>query len=329
MSSSETGGPGRAWSLLLAAAERRRRGTLPPAPGGLRPSADAARREMPGEALESTVAGDERAVLLRADDGTFVLGPALTAAERDFVELYLPLLGGGDGEPFVLAHLGQSADARIATLSGDSNTVTGRADFVHMHRLRALSDVVLVGAGTVAADDPRLTTRLVEGPNPVRVVLDPGARLGEEAGVFRDRAAPTLRVRAGPGERRGAAPPAGHHGTVTTVTVPMAGDGLSLPAVLGALRARNLPVVFIEGGGVTVTRWLVEGLLDRLHLVAAPVLVGDGRPALSLPGAASMAESLRPPCRLYRLGRDVLWDFDLRGEQVRDGASTTDIERLC
>ena len=156
---------------------------------------------------------------------------ALGAPAREFAELYLPLLSASAERPFVLAHLGQSVDNCIATSSGDSHVVTGRADFVHMHRLRALSDAIVVGGGTVAADDPTLTTRLVPGPSPVRVVLDPGARLPAERGVFRDGLAPTLHLT----------------------------DALSPIAVLEHLHRRGLHAVFVEGGGVTITRWVEAG----------------------------------------------------------------------
>lgn len=259
------------WTLLLAIAARRRGGSLPDGPVGM---------HRDGE-LD---AADERAWLIRHAEGTFAAGTALSGEGREFVELYLPLLSASAERPFVLAHLGQSVDNCIATASGDSHTVTGHEDFVHMHRLRALSDAIVIGGGTVAADDPTLTTRLVLGPSPVRVVLDPGARLPAERGVFRDGLAPTLHLT----------------------------DALSPPAVLERLRARGLHAVFVEGGGVTVTRWIEAGVVDRLQVTLAPVLIGRGRAGLALPGAASMADSLRPDARIYRLGQDILWDFDLR-----------------
>ena len=77
----------------------------------------------------------------------------------------------------VVALLGQSLDGFIATESGDSRFVTGRDNILHLHRMRAICDAVVVGAGTVAADDPQLTTRKVTGPHPLRVVLDPSRRL--------------------------------------------------------------------------------------------------------------------------------------------------------
>ena len=137
-----------------------------------------------------------------------------------------------------------------------------------------------------------------------------------------DGAAPTLRITQRDADashdRGGIASP----GRADTLAVDGDDTGLSLPGLLRALRARGIRVVFVEGGGITVTRWLTAGLLDRLHVAVAPVLVGEGRPALRLPPLATMSESLRPRCRCYQLGQDVLWDFDLRG--TADAANACD-----
>src|SRR5262249_33234305 len=110
------------------------------------------------------------------------------------IDLYLPVCSATNAKPMTIGHLGQSLDGFIATHAGESRWVTGHENLIHMHRLRALCDVVIVGAGTVAADDPQLTTRLVPGPNPLRVVLDPGRRLPEHHLVFSDNSAETLYI---------------------------------------------------------------------------------------------------------------------------------------
>ena len=89
-------------------------------------------------------------------------------------------------------------------------------------------------------------------------------------------------------------------------------DGFDLVALLERLRARGLRRILVEGGGVTVSRFLREGLLDRLHLTVAPLLIGSGRPSITLAAIASLDDALRPACRRFTLGEDVLFDLDLR-----------------
>src|SRR3954470_21732453 len=96
-------------------------------------------------------------------------------------ELFGPLRQGGADGLVVVGQCGQSIDARIATPSGHSHYINGEAGLDHLHRLRALVDAVVVGVGTVIADDPQLTVRRVEGPSPARVILDPQGRVPARA----------------------------------------------------------------------------------------------------------------------------------------------------
>jgi len=89
-------------------------------------------------------------------------------------------------------------------------------------------------------------------------------------------------------------------------------DGsLHLRVLLEALALRGLRVLFVEGGGVTVSRFMAQRCLDRLHLSVAPVVIGDGRPGLQLPRSQAMRDCLRPPARVFAMGDDMLWDLDL------------------
>ncbi len=241
-----------------------------------------------------------------SESGAWEASAPPTPAARDLLDLYLPLTRGSD---FVIGQLGQSLDGRIATVSGKSHYITGPEDIRRLHRLRALVDAVIVGASTVALDDPGLTVREVEGENPVRVVLDPDGRLGQDRRVFSDRAARTLVVRrtaapAGPVSTPGDGP--------EVLTLPASGpEGFEPGAVLEALRAGGLRRVLVEGGGVTVSRFLEAGLLDRLHLTVAPMLMGSGRPGITLPPIETPDQSLRARCRHVPLGDDLLFDLDL------------------
>jgi len=233
--------------------------------------------------------------------------PAADAPEavQPLLQLYAPLCLAQAERPLTIAHLGQSLDGYIATASGDSYYVTGPDNVRHLHRLRALCSAIVVGAGTIARDDPQLTVRHVLGPNPVRVVLDPSARLDAQRRVFTDGAAPTLLVHA---EGLDARAP----GSAEIVRVPVEGGRLNLAVLLERLRERGLATVFVEGGGSTVSRFLEAGLLDRLHVAIAPLVLGTGRPGLTLPARERIAECLRPAHRVFTMGGDVLFDCDLR-----------------
>lgn len=254
--------------------------------------------------------------ILRYDQGWRSLLDA--SDERQVcLDMYLPLLAARPAPPLVLAQLGQSLDGFIATASGHSHFVTGPTSIVHLHCLRALSDCVIVGAGTVAADNPRLTTRLVDGPNPVRVVLDPKLRLPLTRGVFRDGEAPTLRVRA-----RGVPLPSElESANVQELEVATLGGQLDLPALLGELRSRGLRTILVEGGGVTVSAFLAAGLIDRMHIVVAPFVIGEGRPGLRIPSAAQLQDCVRPPPRVYALGGDILFDCDMRSHSAAESVA--------
>ncbi|SNB55158.1 riboflavin-specific deaminase C-terminal domain-containing protein [Arboricoccus pini] len=226
--------------------------------------------------------------------------------ERQLAQSYLDFLTPAADGLSVLAHLGQSLDGRIATSSGHSTYVTGKADLVHMHRLRALADAVLVGGGTVASDDPQLTVRLVEGPSPLRVVIDTRRKLTSTCRLFRG-GPPTLVLCR---EDRQEGPELGN---AELLGLPSELNGSLAPAtILDWLRRRGIRRIFIEGGGITVSRFLASGCLDRLQLCIAPVVIGSGREALRLPAVATMDEALRLKPVVIPMGSDWLFDCDLK-----------------
>ncbi|MGH8220113.1 MAG: RibD family protein [Steroidobacteraceae bacterium] len=228
--------------------------------------------------------------------------------QRDLVDLYLPICSATAARPITVGHLGQSLDGFIATSSGDSCWVTGPENILHMHRLRALCDAVIVGAGTVKADNPRLTTRLVAGTNPLRVIIDPMCRLPAEHAVFSDREAPTLRATIAGSAAAAAARTRGED----VLEVGALRDTLDLGDLLHQLRTRGHCRVFVEGGGVTVSSFLEAGLLDRLHITIAPLLIGQGRPTVRMSPHVQLRDCLRLHHRVYRAGLDILFDCDLR-----------------
>jgi diaminohydroxyphosphoribosylaminopyrimidine deaminase / 5-amino-6-(5-phosphoribosylamino)uracil reductase len=242
-----------------------------------------------------------------ADAVPDALSPGVAPAARRLIELYAPLCRDCP-ERFIVAHLGQSLDGRIAAVDGSSRWVTGPEDVVHNHRMRALFDAVVVGAGTIRADDPQLTVRLVPGRNPTRVVLDPRRRLNGDYGVFGDGAAPTLVLCADQLASRDE-----RVGQAEVIGVAAEGGRLRPDAVLDLLARRGLRRVFIEGGGITVSRFLAAGCLHRLQITIAPVIIGSGRPGISLPQIGRLSDGLRPTVRKFDLGRDILFECRFDG----------------
>jgi diaminohydroxyphosphoribosylaminopyrimidine deaminase / 5-amino-6-(5-phosphoribosylamino)uracil reductase len=219
------------------------------------------------------------------------------------LELYLPYAQVPRGCPFAVAHLGQSLDGRIATAAGASRWVTGEADLLHTHRMRALADAILVGSGTLRHDDPQLTVRRCGGRHPVRVVIDSERRLTPFYRVFQDGAAPTLVLacadRVPAGERLGQA---------EVVGLPRGPAGIAPRHIRAALAERGLHFLFIEGGGITISRFLAAGALERLQITVAPVILGSGKPSLTLPEIVEPGEGLRPRLRRFAFGDDTLYE---------------------
>jgi len=234
----------------------------------------------------------------------------------ELLNLYLPICSATFARPLTVGHLGQSLDGFIATPSGDSQFVTGGDNLVHVHRMRALCDAVVVGAGTVAADDPQLTTRHVPGPSPLRVVLDPGRRLAAGFRVFTDRQAPTLYICG-----QSQTPPDDHMGSADIARIDNGGPVSEATQVLQLLRARGCARVFVEGGGVTVSTFLEANLLDRLQIAIAPVFIGDGRPAIRVAPTEHLRDCRRPGYRVFRMGGDVLFDCELHVRAEPAGGS--------
>ena len=258
--------------------------------------------------LEEAAPESAGVVLIWQAEGGWTLELRAADPRAVRIDLYLPVCSATKRRPIVVGHLGQSLDGFIATHSGDSQFVTGPENILHLHRMRALSDAIVVGAGTVAADDPLLTTRHVAGPSPVRVVFDPGRRLGVHYKVFNDAAADTLyvcsRSMVQPGETQ--------FGRATIVPVDDTDEIVDVTDVLGMLRARQCHRIFVEGGGVTVSSFLEAGLLDRLQVAIAPLIIGNGRPAIRLPAPGTLADCARPQHRVFRMGGDIFFDCDLR-----------------
>ncbi|GGC73181.1 RibD family protein [Marinobacter halophilus] len=262
---------------------------------------------------------------LRLNGQSWELVDQATDEVRNLLSLFLPLcqpVQNASGTR-VIGQLGQSLDGRIATVTGCSRFINGDDGITHLHRIRALCDAVVVGAGTAVTDNPRLTVRRASGANPVRVVIDRKQRVPPSHHLFTDGEARTIHLVAGDYDP---AHKPEQRGLVTII--PCLGDAADSPTpvppelILQVLRDAGLHKIFIEGGGVTVSSFLNAGLLDRLHVMVAPIIIGSGRPAFSLPEIDQLDEALRPRAQLINLGSDML--FDLAFDETVPGSGLSE-----
>ncbi len=230
------------------------------------------------------------------------------ATERSLAEIR----SADADRPYVVAQLGQSLDGRIATISGDSRWINGGHALDHLHALRAAVDAVVVGVGTVLADDPQLTVRRVTGVHPARVVIDPAGRAPGTARCFgADGAARYVVICCDAAPARGVQPIVVHRGE----------QGICPKEIVRRLFSLGLRRILIEGGSNTISRFMDAGVVDRLHVLVAPIILGSGRNGLDLAPIVSVAQARRPAARVHVFpDGDVLFDCDLRtcgGEGVR------------
>lgn len=232
------------------------------------------------------------------------------AEAAQLFDLFLSLCRGRADRLTIVGHLGQTIDGRIATQNGHSHYINGSHNLLHLHRLRAVADAVLIGAGTVQHDDPHLTVRYCPGRSPLRFVIDTNCTLEPHFNLFADHDATTIVFCA---EDRLVPGAVSQLGRAEFVGIPRRGDWLDPEALLAAIAARGVAVLLVEGGGMTISRFLQAGLLDRLQIAIAPIILGSGRPGITLPQVDSINSALRPRARRFLMGEDVLIECQFDG----------------
>jgi len=218
--------------------------------------------------------------------------------------------------PFVVLKYAQSLDGRIATATGDSKWISGEAERQLSHALRAACDAILVGVGTVVTDDPELTVRMVPGASPMRVVLDSTLRLPCDAKVLGADAATTVltTARSDPARRDEL-----HARGVRVEVVPERDGQVDLRSALATLRATGTESVLVEGGSTVITALLAAGLVDRLLVAIAPVVLGTGTQAVNGLGIERVTDGVRLANRsIVPVGDDVVLGWDVCPRAVGD-----------
>lgn len=212
--------------------------------------------------------------------------------------------------PFVVLKMAATLDGRIATRTGDARWVTGPEARGRVHALRHALDAIMVGVGTVLADDPELTTRLAEGPgaDATRIILDTHLRMPDTARMLQQASAAETWVVCGPGAAPDNKKRLMDQGA-QILESDIADGRIDLVALMRVLGARGVSSLLIEGGAQVAAAALKAGVVDKVLIFYAPKILGgdDGVPMCSGPGPEKMGQSL-PLHRMEveRVGADVL-----------------------
>jgi len=235
---------------------------------------------------------------------TGVLEPECRRLNEDFL-LFVAL-----GRPFVISKSALTLDGWIATSSGHSQWITNPKSRQFVHRLRDRVDAVMVGIGTILADDPSLTTRLKRGRgrDPLRVIVDTRLRTPDHAKVVTEGTPERTLLVAGDDTDPGLMDRFRVRG-IPILQCPVKDGRIDLSFLMNRLGEMSVMSLLLEGGGTLTGSMLREGLIDKFYIFKAPKLLGggDGIPMAAGPGAKKMGQCLvLKQIRVRRFGDDIL-----------------------
>ena len=214
---------------------------------------------------------------------------------------FLPIIFNNHHKPFFIAHLAQTLDGFIATDSGESKYISSKENLTHIHMIRAISDVIIVGYKTVALDNPELTTRLVKGPSPMRIIIDKDNRLSNKYNVFKNSDSNGYKII---GDKI-------KTNEDNIFQLPLDKGRFNEQDIILLLSKLRKKVIFIEGGGATVSDFYNRNILNRLHLCISPSILGKGRPSFITKTKQSLDEAKCHKTKYSQMGQDILCDIKL------------------
>ena len=194
---------------------------------------------------------------------------------EDLLKVFLPIVLFQSKVQYI-AHIAQSLDGFIATESGESKYISGKENLEHIHRLRAISDIIIVGAKTYLEDKPKLTTRLVKGINPLIYIFDP-------KDIIRKKDIPE-----------------------NIVVLKNNLDTLNK-----YLKNKKHQTIYIEGGGKTISYFMSKNILNKIHICLCPIILGGGRPSFIFDKYIELTNIKSYEPNHYQMGKDILFDMDL------------------
>ncbi len=211
------------------------------------------------------------------------------------------------GMPYVTVKFAQTLDGRIATAGGSSRWISSPESLKLAHKLRATNDAILVGVSTVIKDNPELTTRLVKGRNPLRVVLDSALGIPLEAKVLQNQDKAKTLVVTTPSADRQKFTALQRMGIEILVAPPDKQGRVDIEKLLKILAEREVTSLLVEGGGEIITSFLRLNLADKIIAIIAPKILGKGTDAVGDLNITDLAKAYQLKFdRIYKSGVDIV-----------------------
>lgn len=209
--------------------------------------------------------------------------------------------------PFVTLKIAETLDGRIADSTGDSKWLTNSQSQKYSHELRAQHDAILVGANTVIKDNPQLTVRHIKGRNPLRIVIDGRLTSPINSKLFKDAANTVVFTSAEAFDRRKTKVAQLERKGVRVLKLSGKSNQISLNQVMKQLHKMNISSILVEGGANILSQFINEKLADKLVVIIAPKILGDGIQSLTLCKNISVKKVLQlSNVAVVKLGSDVL-----------------------
>ena len=225
----------------------------------------------------------------------------LSSDLKILMESYLQIIFNKSKYPYIFGHLAQTLDGYIATESGESRYISSIDNLEHLHMLRAISDVVLVGSNTVKFDNPKLTTRLVKGPNPMRVVIDKNDTIKNSCNLLKNKDRKGFKIvsdKLKPNDEN-------------IFLLPLKKDEFRITDIISLLKSLGNKIIFIEGGGNIISHFYRKKFLHRLHLCISPILIGRGISSFIIDKNVKINEAKIKKISYIKMGKDILCNIKL------------------
>jgi diaminohydroxyphosphoribosylaminopyrimidine deaminase/5-amino-6-(5-phosphoribosylamino)uracil reductase len=213
------------------------------------------------------------------------------------------------GMPYITVKYAQTLDGRIATRSGDSQWISSEASRKYVHRLRSINRGIMVGVGTVAADNPQLTVRHVRGRNPFRIVVDSKLRIPIKSFVLTDANAHLTIIATTSSAPSGKMAEIKKLGVEVCIVKKERSGRVSLKDLFMKLGKREIMSVLVEGGSEIITSLLKAGLVDKMIIPIAPKIVGKGLEAIGDLNINKISKSIRfSSFKTMKKGDDIIFE---------------------